>query len=67
MIFIADIHTLYVTGVSKPYKVDLLEYHCNSKTEHILENLFCIETVWAPKIFDILYYLTRTLKTCILG
>ena len=28
-------------------------------TENILENIFCIETVWTSKIFDILHYLTR--------
>ena len=30
------------------------------KTENILENIFfCIETVWTPKIFGILHYLTK--------
>ena len=33
------------------------EYH--GKTENILENIFCIETVWTPKIFDIIHYLTK--------
>ena len=35
----------------------VLEYE--GKIENILENIFCIETVWTPKIFDILYYLTK--------
>ena len=54
MIFIAYIHTLKVTGVSFS---KVLEYQ--GKTENILENIFCIETVWTPTIFDILYYLTK--------
>ena len=29
------------------------------KTENIFENIFCIETVWAPKIFDMLHYLNK--------
>ena len=49
MTLIAYIHTLYVTGVRK-----VLEYE--GKTENIFEKIFCIETVWAPKIFDMLHY-----------
>ena len=35
----------------------VLEYE--GKIENILVNIFCIETVWTPKIFDFLYYLTK--------
>ena len=35
----------------------VLEYQ--GKTENNLENIFCIETVWRPKIFDILDYSTK--------
>ena len=35
----------------------VLEYQ--GKTENILENKFCTETVWTPMIFYILYYLTK--------
>ena len=29
------------------------------KTENIFENIFCIETVWAPMIIDMLHYLNK--------
>ena len=35
----------------------VLEYQ--GKTENILENIFCIETVWTSKIFGILHHLTK--------
>ena len=54
MIFIAYMHTLKVSGVSLS---KVLEYQ--GKTENILENIFCIETVLTLTIFDILYYLTK--------
>ena len=46
------IHSYFIGNLSK-----VLEYQ--GKTENILENIFWIEIVWTPKIFDILYFLTK--------
>ena len=51
------VSTKYIEPSRRAYCSRVLEYQ--GKTENILENIFCIETVWRPKIFDILHYSTK--------
>ena len=57
MIFVC-IHSFFIGDwCKKALRSRVLEYQ--GKTENILENNFCIKTVWRLKIFDILHYSTK--------
>ena len=52
------IHSYFIGDWCK-YALSSKVLEFQGKTENILENIICIETVWTPKIFGILHYLTK--------